>query len=129
MFSVVWWYMLATYGAIWAGVLADPVWIYAAIGLSFIQLIHFGSEDRNFFTLTSQVRYGLMALLAAGLWEPLHWVYWMLLAGLTARLMLNYCFMARLLSLLPWNRQEPFTWELLKRRIFSVPVKGQITTK
>ena len=33
---------------------------------------------------------------------------------------------ARILSLMPWNRQEPFTLELLKRTVFSPPVRGNI---
>ncbi len=128
MFTIAWWYMAATYAAIWAGVLVDPVWFYVAIASCFVQALHFGLEDKNFFSFSCQVRYVFAAILAAGFWEPLHWIYWIPLAGLTVRLTLNYCLLARLVSLLPWNRKQPFSAALFKRTIFSKPTNGCILT-
>jgi hypothetical protein len=34
--------------------------------------------------------------------------------------------MARLVSLLPWNRKEPFSFALVLRTFLSVPVRGNI---
>jgi hypothetical protein len=34
--------------------------------------------------------------------------------------------MARLVSLFPWNREEPFSIALLKRTFLSRPVRGSI---
>lgn len=39
---------------------------------------------------------------------------------------MSYCPLARFLSLMPWNRQEPFTLTLLRRTVFTAPVKGSI---
>ena len=37
-------------------------------------------------------------------------------------LVFGYCAMGRTLSLLPWNRTEPFSLNLLRRTFFSLPV-------
>lgn len=124
MFTVAWWYMLATYALLWAGVLADPVWAAAAIASCLAQAVVFGIEDGDFFSLTSQVRYVLSLIILAGFWQP--WLWWLPLAGLTVRLTTNYCLLARLVSLLPWNRKEPLSAALIKARIFSRPTKGRI---
>ena len=39
-----------------------------------------------------------------------------------ALLVFGYCLMARTVSLLPWNRAEPLTLDLLRRTFFSAPV-------
>lgn len=46
--------------------------------------------------------------------------------GLAANLFFNYCPLARMLYLLPWNRKESnLTGELIYRVFFSPPVKGR----
>ncbi len=129
MFTVAWWYILATWGAVWAGLLVDPAWFYAAIGLCAVQALHFGIEDKNFFSLSCQVRYAMAGIFALGLVEPLRWICWIPAVGMTARLTLNYCLLARLVSLLPWNRPEPVTWATVKCTIFSAPVRDCILKK
>ena len=126
MYTTAWWYMLATYAAIWAGVLVEPFWAAVAIFLCLVQVVHFGIQDKNLFSFTCQVRYVLMAILAVGLVEGLEWVWWIPIAGLTLRLTTNYCLLARLVSLLPWNRKRPFSWKLVKEMLFSKPVPGCI---
>jgi len=129
MFSVAWWYMAATYALIWVGVLTGNLaWFYAAIASCYLQALIFGIEDKSFLSLTCQVRYALAAILAAGLLEPLRWIYWIPLAGLTVRLTLNYCLLARLMSLFPWNCKQPFSYGLFKKTIFSKPTNGSILT-
>ena len=126
MFTIAWWYMFATYVLIWCAILADASFIYAAIALCLAQVIHFGIEDKNFFSFSCQVRYVLVAILLAGLWEPLDWIYWVPVAGLTVRLTTNYCLLARLVSLLPWNHRESLTGNFFRQTIFSKPTRGII---
>lgn len=47
------------------------------------------------------------------------------LVGLTANLLIGWCPLARMMYLLPWNRQEPLDLELLSRVFFSGPVAGR----
>ena len=49
------------------------------------------------------------------------------LVGLATNLFLGYCPLARMMYLLPWNRDEAFSAGLLGRVFFSPPVKGQFT--
>jgi len=76
----------------------------------------------------SQVRIAYLGLLVAGLWLPLHFIYWIEFAGTSAMVLYGYCFMARCLSLLPFNRRLPFTISLLTRTFLSPPVKGTIVS-
>ena len=38
----------------------------------------------------------------------------------------GYCLLARVLSLFPWNRTEPFSMQLVLSTFFSAPVPGNI---
>lgn len=42
--------------------------------------------------------------------------------GTSARMLVGYCLLARTLSLMPWNRHEPISPELLRRTLFSMSV-------
>ncbi len=129
MLTIAWSYILATEAAVLAGFLVDSAWFYAAIGLCAVQILHFGVEDKNFFSFSCQVRYAMVLIFLAGLWEPLRWIYWLPAAGMAARLTVNYCLMARLLSLAPWNRREPLTGGLVRKTLFSPPTRGCILPK
>lgn len=48
--------------------------------------------------------------------------------GLAANLFVGYCPLARMMYLLPWNRSEPFSAELVVRVFLSPPVNGRFTT-
>lgn len=126
MFTIAWWYLLGTLILILTGLLVSHTAFFWAIALCLAQAVHFGIEDKNFLSFTCQVRYAMIAMLAAGLWEPLSWIYWVMVCGLTARLTVNYCMLARIMALMPWNRKQAFSEELCKRAIFLPPTKGKI---
>jgi membrane protein implicated in regulation of membrane protease activity len=66
----------------------------------------------------------LVAVALAG--GPLGFFDWILLAGTAASVLVDYCLMARMLSLLPWNRRAPLTWHLVVRTFLRPPVRGSI---
>lgn len=116
-----WWYWLVT---VWLLALEEAGWrsgLYLAMALCVVQAVHFARRESNMAALTVQVRIAYLGLLLAGLWEPLHAIHWVQLVGTSARVLADYCFLARLLSLLPWNRLEPLSWGLLHRTFFLVP--------
>ena len=45
--------------------------------------------------------------------------------GLATNLFANYCPLARMMYLLPWNREEPFSLNLVARVFLSPPVAGE----
>ena len=45
--------------------------------------------------------------------------------GLGTNVLFGYCPLARMLHLMPWNRDEPFTLDLLRRVIVTPPTRGR----
>ncbi len=73
-----------------------------------------------------QVCNAFTGLLVLALWAPMNWLFWVPAIGTPAPVLFGYCTLARCLSLLPWNRQEPLSWRLAWRTFTSRPVKGNI---
>ncbi len=73
-----------------------------------------------------QVRLGYLLLLLIALPENLQLIYWIPTIGTWAQVLFGYCTMARTVSVLPWNRKEAFSVDLLKRTFLSAPVRGNI---
>ncbi len=121
-----WWYWLLTVGLLTAGVSGWPTGFLLAIGLTVFQLGHFAIRDRSITAFPIQVRFGYLLLLLVALPEQLQPIYWIPTIGTWAQVVFGYCTMARTVSLLPWNRDEAFSFDLLKRTFLSLPVKGNI---
>lgn len=119
-----WWYWFVTVGLLAAGLSGWQRGIYLAIVLCIIQIGHVMRLTHDLTTFPMQVRATYAVMLMAGLWGPLAWLHWMQLVGTSARVLIGYCFLARLLSLAPWNRREPLSWELVIRTFLS----GQTVT-
>lgn len=121
-----WWYWLVTVLFLTAGVAGFPGAFSYAIGLTVIQLVHFTILEKSLTAFPVQVRAGYLLLLLVAWPQGMNWLYWVPMIGTWAQLIFGYCAMARMVSLLPWNRTEPFGWALLKKTFFSRPVKGNI---
>ena len=121
-----WWYWLATAGLLSYGVAGYQIGFMLAIGLTVFQLIHFIIREKSFSVFSVQVRFWYLMLLIVALPEQLQLIFWIPTIGTWAQLMFGYCTMARLVSLFPWNRNEPFTVSLISKTFFSRPVRGNI---
>jgi len=124
--AISWWYWLATVCLLTAGVSGWQSGFLLAIALTVFQLIHFIIRERSMSAFPIQVRIGYLLLLLIALPAPLQWIYWIPTIGTWAQILFGYCTMARMVSLLPWNRNEAFSFDLLKRTFFSAPVRGNI---
>jgi hypothetical protein len=115
--------LLAAHFAGWA--MAMPL----TLTLNALQTLHFLARHRVLRHFEVQVRASYLALLLAGhlpgLW-PIHWVQFV---GVNAKLVADYCPLARLLVLLPWNRHVPLTLGLLRWLLLSPPAPGPITER
>lgn len=121
-----WWYWLAADMGLVYG-LAGGAWGFApVIALCTVQAVHFALRERSLVAFPVQVRFAYLGLLLFGLWEYGGFIHWIQLAGTTAMVLVNYCPLARFMSLMPWNRTRPFSWNLVVRTFFSRPVKGSI---
>jgi hypothetical protein len=121
-----WWYWLGADALLAWGLAGAPGGFVPVILLCAWQALHFLARERSLAAFPVQVRLAYLGLLLVGLWEPAQFVYWIQLAGTTAMVLADYCPLARLLSLMPWNRTRPLSWRLVARTFFSRPVKGSI---
>lgn len=125
-----WWYWFLTVGLLGAGLSGWLTGIFLAMVLCAIQITHVIRLTRDVASFPVQVRIAYLAMLIAGLWEPLQWIHWLQLAGTTARVLIGYCLLARILSLAPWNRWHPLSFALIRRTFLSlheaVPPCGEV---
>lgn len=121
-----WWYWFATDLLLLAGVIGNPWGYYPVLALGAVQAVHFLWLKGSIRAFPVQVRVAYLGLLVAGVWEPLRFIHWIQLAGTTAVITVDYCPLARILSLFPWNREGPLTWRRVFRTFFSPPVPGSI---
>lgn len=97
-----------------------PWGLTLAFAVNVLQVVHVGLRRRTWRALDVQVRVVFLALLALGtlpgLW-PLHVVQFL---GVNAFVVADYCLLARVLTLLPWNR--PCAWRAgLVREVLLMP--------
>jgi len=115
-----WWYWVGTVGLLAAGLSGWRTGIVLAMALCAVQIAHVTWLTRDPASFPVQVRVAYLATLAAGMWEPVQWMHWLLLAGTSARVTAGYCLMARIMSLAPWNRWQPLSLELVARTFLSM---------
>ena len=74
----------------------------------------------------AQVRFGFLLWVAVGTYvSHMTALMYVPTVGLIGNLFFNYCLLARLVFLLPWNREEKFSRELVGRVFLSPPVGGR----
>jgi hypothetical protein len=54
----------------------------------------------------------------------LRWLYWLPCVGTFALILFEYCLLARVLALMPWNRTAGITPALLWKTFFTPPIMG-----
>jgi hypothetical protein len=107
-----------------AGLLFWPPALLGAIVVTTIHNLWFVLARPNNPGFSLQVRFTYLALLILGQLPYCQWINWIQLLGTTALLTVDYCPLARLLSLAHWNRQQPLSWALITHTIFTPPVSG-----
>lgn len=124
--EVSWWYWAVTTVLLFYGLAGNPEGFRLAIILSAIQVAHFRLREQAFSAFPVQVRVAYTAMLILFLWAPLNLLYWIPAIGTLAQVLFGYCTLARCLSLMPWNRNEALSADLLRRTFLSKPVKGSV---
>jgi hypothetical protein len=122
-----WWYWLATVFFLTGGFFGCTTCVYFVLALCVVQTAHFAVHRRRISAFPVQVRLAYLGLLIVGLWPPLRFVHGIQLIGTSAVVLTDYCFLARVLALLPWNRTEPFTARLVQRTMLAPPRRGEFT--
>ncbi len=114
----------------WLGLLAGSVWRQwdeAVVWFSVIHALLFIYLERfNLVAFPVQVRLAYVAWVAIGTYVPyMGSLLWITTLGLATNLFVGYCPLARLLSLLPINRSEPLSCNLVRRIFLSPPMQGR----
>lgn len=98
----------------------------AVIALNMVQVMHFIAREESLTAFPVQVRVSYLALLFLAQAPNMFWIFWWQLIGTAAMVLYQYCFLARCLSLAPWNKQEAYSWSLVRRTFLAPPVSGNI---
>ncbi len=85
-------------------------------------------RDRSPAAFSVQIRVAYLLLMLMSYPAPMRWFYWLLIMGTLGLIIFGYCLMARMLSLLPWNSQETYTLDRLRRTFFSAPDLDRLST-
>lgn len=116
-----WWAWALTTALLACTVAGDGRALAAATGLTALQALAVAVRDRRLTSFALQLRLVFLLLLLVGSLPGMTWVLWVLLFGTCALVLFGYCLLARLLSLLPWNGREGWSWNRLRRTFFSAP--------
>ena len=99
----------------------------AFVGAILLSAAQTGSHLRQHQSLQPypvQIRVAYTALLILCYLPFIRWLYWLPCVGTFALVLVGYCLLARMLSLMPWNRTETITAALVWRTFFTPPVVG-----
>ncbi len=125
-FNLAWCYWAAT-TILLAGVIASNAQcLQAVIALNAVQVFHFIIREKSLTAFPVQVRITYFSLLLVAQAPFMFWIFWWQLIGTSAMVLFEYCFLARCLSLLPWNNKKAYSLEMIRRTFISAPVKGNI---
>jgi hypothetical protein len=106
-------------GAAWPLVLA----------VNAVQVVHAWVRLRRADALPVQVHLAYLGLLVAGTWPPLQLLHLLQFVGVNALLVADYCLLARVLVLMPWNRTAPLSLRLVVFALTAPPVPGSIADR
>ena len=121
-----WWIWFATASSLVAGLAGWPGGFTAGILLSATQTAIFALRNRSLMAFPVQIRGAYTLLLMMSALPPFGFMFWVPAVGTLALLLFGYCLMARVLSLMPWNRSQAVTLGLVWRTFMSPPVIGNI---
>jgi hypothetical protein len=86
-------------------------------------------RDRSTAAFSVQLRVAYLILLLISYPRAMRWLYWLPTVGTFALIVFGYCLLARVLSLMPWNSNESYNLDRLRRTFFSAPDPGRVTSK
>jgi hypothetical protein len=122
-----WTYWAVTCVLLMAGLAGREEGFYLAAAVSVVQVVHFRWREGSFSAFPVQVRLAYAALLLIDIaWEPMRWHLWMMACFTLVLVLFDWCMLSRIMALMPWNRTEPLSGELLRRTFLSAPVRGSV---
>jgi len=124
----VWWAWMLTTVLLVAGLSGYDRALIGATAVTAAHAVIVLARDRSPVAYSVQLRTAYLLLLLICYLPYTRWLYWLLVAGTLALIVFGYCFLTRVLSLLPWNSREPYTLDRLRRTFFSAPNPDRVAT-
>ncbi len=121
-----WWHWAVTVPLLALHLAGYPVALAAAIALCAVMAAYFWSRVGAWRPFPAQIRLAYLGLLFVGGVPGFAWMHWFQLIGTTAMVLVGYCPLGRMLSLLSWNRHQPLSWSLVARTISARPSGGVV---
>lgn len=114
----------------WLGLLAglyDRVyWEYVVLFSALHAVLFLGLNGFGVKPFPVQVRIAYLIWVTIGTYAPyMVFLMYITMVGLASNLFVGYCPLARMMYLMPWNRDDAFSAGLLTRVFFSPPVAGK----
>ncbi len=123
---LIWWVWFATWLLLILGLFDRSFYLWVVILSALHAVLFLGLFSCRPSPFPVQVRLAYLLWVAVGTYVPgMIVLLWITTLGLPANLFLNYCPLARLMLLMPWNRTEPFSLNLLRRVFLSPPSAGR----
>ncbi|HYC71986.1 MAG TPA: hypothetical protein VEB66_12310 [Opitutaceae bacterium] len=113
--SPAWWLWLAAAALLVTARLAEPWAGVVALGLFLAQVIGFYMRENSWDSLAVQVRVVFAAVVFTGHLPHLGPLLWLPAAAAATIVLLDYCVVSRVLSLMAMHRTEPLDLALLRR--------------
>lgn len=124
--ALVWFLWFATWAGLMAGQFNPEVYQYVVLFSVFHALLVLGLLNFRVMAFPAQVRLAYLLWVVVGTYVPnMTFLMYITTVGVAANLAFGYCLLARILYLLPWNREEPLSHCLVKRVFLAAPVKGR----
>jgi hypothetical protein len=122
-----WWTWTVTAILLTMGLLGYFDAFVAAMALTGIQGLVMIVREKSIFAFAVELRIAYLLLLFLCFVPGMRWPYWLPTVGNFALVIFGYWLMARMLLLLPWNRQEPLSLNLIRRTFLSPPDLTRLT--
>ena len=116
-----WWVWLVTAVLLVLGLFGRPMAFIAAMVVTLVQCIVMLLREGSFLAFPVQIRFAYFLVLFVCSLPHLRLLYWIPTISTFALVLFGYCILARVVSLLPWNRRGPLTDDLLHRTFRSRP--------
>jgi len=122
--DLAWWYWLVTIPFLTVGVMGETYGLLIVAIIIVMQTGHFCLREKYQLSFPVQVRLGFLLWFFLGLLPYMQWMLWVQLVGTSISVLFDYCAMARLVTLAPWNRTQPLNPRMIIKTFLSSPVKG-----
>ena len=116
-----WWAWMVTAVLLAIGLAGHPSAFVAGMVMTVVQLVMMLIRERSVSAFAVQIRIAYLVLLGICFVPQMRWLYWLPMVGTFALVIFGYCLLARMLYLLPWNRTEPLSMDLVRRTFVSRP--------